>query len=74
MTISDLAKTMLQGGQGAAFSLSPASGVLEPFGEQVIEIHGYSDMWGQYNDTLICKVSSGFVVLTLYMLNFSKGA
>ena len=36
---------------------SPASGELLPFGYQVIEITGYSDMWGEYTDLLVCKVS-----------------
>ena len=36
---------------------SPASGELSPFGYQVIEITGHSDMWGEYRDLLICKVS-----------------
>ena len=36
---------------------SPASGELLPFGYQVIEITGYSDMWGEYRDLLVCKVS-----------------
>ena len=36
---------------------SPASGELLPFGYQVIEITGHSDMWGEYRDLLVCKVS-----------------
>ena len=35
---------------------SPASGELLPFGYQVIEITGHSDMWGKYRDLLVCKV------------------
>ena len=36
---------------------SLASGELLPFGYQVIEITGHSDMWGEYRDLLVCKVS-----------------
>ena len=55
--ITDLCKTMLREGKGTAFALSPASGVLEPFCDQVVEVTAFSDMWGEYNDNVICKVS-----------------
>ena len=55
---SDLCKTMLREGKGAAFIVSPASGVLQPFGEQVVEVTGFTDMWGDYSDRLVCKVNS----------------
>ena len=55
---ADLAKAMLEGCQGAAFNIVPQSGVLQPFSEQHIQVHAYSDMWGKYQDTLVCKVSS----------------
>ena len=37
---------------------SPATGVLSPFSEEIIEISACSDMWGVYSDNLICQVSS----------------
>ena len=37
---------------------SPATGVLSPFSEEIIEMSAYSDMWGVYTDNLICQVSS----------------
>ena len=37
---------------------SPATGVLSPLSEEIIEISAYSDMWGVYTDNLICQVSS----------------
>ena len=55
--ISDYCRSILRDGRGAAFVPSPASGELLPFGYQVIEITGYSDMWGEYRDFLICKVN-----------------
>ena len=59
---TDLCKTMLREGKGVAFTITPASGVLQPFGEQVIEVTGFSDMWGNYTDRLICKV----IAITLH--------
>ena len=47
----------MRDGRGAVFVPSPASDELLPFGYQVIEITGYSDMWGEYTDLLVCKVS-----------------
>jgi hypothetical protein len=47
---------MLREGKGAAFAINPASGVLPPFEEQVIDVTAYSDMWGEYEDKLLCKV------------------
>ena len=56
--ISDLSSALLSQGKGASFVPSPATGVLSPFSEEIIEISGYSDMWGVYTDNLICRVSS----------------
>ena len=56
--ISDLSSTLLSQGKGASFVPSPATGVLSPFSEEIIEISAYSDMWGVYSDNLICRVSS----------------
>ena len=56
--ISDLSSAVLSQGKGASFVPSPSSGVLSPFSEEIIEISGYSDIWGVYTDNLICRVSS----------------
>ena len=53
---------------------SPASGELLPFGYQLIEITGYSDMWGEYRDLLVCKVrdvryGTRYLLLTSKALN-----
>ncbi|XP_073236262.1 deleted in lung and esophageal cancer protein 1-like isoform X3 [Porites lutea] len=53
---SDYCRAILHDGRGAVFVPSPASGELLPFGYQVIEITGYSDMWGEYRDLLVCKI------------------
>ena len=34
----------------------PAAGVLSPFGEEIIEVTAYSDIWGVYSDNIVCKV------------------
>lgn len=54
---SDYCQAILRDGRGAAFVPSPASGELLPFGYQIIDITGHSDMWGEYRDLLVCKVS-----------------
>ena len=56
--ISDLSSALLSQGKGASFVPSPATGVLSPFSEEIIEISAYSDIWGVYTDNLICQVSS----------------
>ena len=32
--------------------------MVSPYSEEIIEISGYSDIWGVYSDNLICRVSS----------------
>lgn len=58
---AELSRAVLRPGKGAAFMLEPSNGVLGPFGEQVVEITGYSDMWGEYLDTLNCRVRINFI-------------
>ena len=60
--IADFKSTVLTEGLGAAFLLQPAFGMLQPFGEQMIEVTAYSDMWGKYSDNIICKVGCGRVL------------
>jgi hypothetical protein len=48
---------MLMQGLGAAFVALPATGTLQPFGQEMIEITAYSDMWGSYTDEIKIKVS-----------------
>lgn len=52
----DYAKSILRGARGVAFVCSPDSGELQAFEKKVISVTAYSDMWGEYNDVLICKV------------------
>ena len=55
--ISDLSSALLSQGKGASFVPSPATGVLSPYSEEIIEMSAYSDIWGVYTDNLICQVS-----------------
>uniref|UniRef100_A0A8C5NJU2 DLEC1 cilia and flagella associated protein n=1 Tax=Junco hyemalis TaxID=40217 RepID=A0A8C5NJU2_JUNHY len=60
--ISDFAAALLSQGKGAAFHIQPSSGTLEAFQQLTIEIAAYNNMWGEYQDNLVCKVG-GILVL-----------
>ncbi|XP_061441720.1 deleted in lung and esophageal cancer protein 1 isoform X2 [Rhineura floridana] len=47
---------MLSHEKGATFHVHPSAGILKAFQELVVEITAYNNMWGQYEDSLICKV------------------
>ncbi|XP_017573141.2 deleted in lung and esophageal cancer protein 1 isoform X1 [Pygocentrus nattereri] len=47
---------LLAHGKGAAFFVEPESGTLGPFESATINITAFSNMWGEYEDHLICKV------------------
>ncbi len=47
---------LLSHGRGAAFFVEPNSGMLGPFETQTINITAFTNMWGNYQDNLICKV------------------
>ncbi|KAL1248695.1 hypothetical protein QQF64_022013, partial [Cirrhinus molitorella] len=47
---------LLSHGRGAAFLVEPNSGMLGPFETQTINITAFTNMWGDYQDNLICKV------------------
>ncbi|XP_071158552.1 deleted in lung and esophageal cancer protein 1-like isoform X2 [Mytilus edulis] len=52
---ADLCQAMLVQGLGASFVALPASGKLQPYSKELIEITAYSDMWGSYTDTINVK-------------------
>ncbi|XP_042328214.1 deleted in lung and esophageal cancer protein 1 isoform X2 [Sceloporus undulatus] len=54
---------MLSHGKGATFHVHPSSGTLKAFEELSVEITAYNNMWGHYEDTLICKVGESEPVL-----------
>ncbi|XP_055364189.1 deleted in lung and esophageal cancer protein 1 isoform X2 [Betta splendens] len=52
----DFVSNLLAHGKGAAFFVQPHTGQLGPFETQTLDVTAYTDMWGEYNDLLICKV------------------
>ncbi|NXB80464.1 DLEC1 protein, partial [Donacobius atricapilla] len=53
---SEFAAALLSKGKGAAFYIQPPTGTLEAFQQLTIEITAYNNMWGEYQDNLVCKV------------------
>lgn len=56
---------MLREGNGAAFLVFPACGEIRPFQEEIIEVTGFSDMWGEYNDNMVVKVTYTYLFIWL---------
>ncbi|XP_072544966.1 deleted in lung and esophageal cancer protein 1 isoform X3 [Salminus brasiliensis] len=52
----DFVSGLLAHGKGAAFFVEPENGTLGPFETAAINITAFSNMWGDYEDHLICKV------------------
>lgn len=52
----EFVSSLLAHGKGAAFFVSPDTGLLGPFETQTVDVTAYTDMWGEYRDLLICKV------------------
>ncbi|XP_039920879.1 deleted in lung and esophageal cancer protein 1 isoform X2 [Hirundo rustica] len=53
---SESAAALLSEGKGAVFYIQPSTGTLEAFQQLTIEIAAYNNMWGEYQDNLVCKV------------------
>ncbi|XP_071416735.1 deleted in lung and esophageal cancer protein 1 [Pithys albifrons albifrons] len=53
---SEFASAVLSQGKGAAFHIQPSTGILKAFQQLSIEIAAYNNMWGEYQDNLVCKV------------------
>ncbi|NXA08177.1 DLEC1 protein, partial [Sapayoa aenigma] len=53
---SEFAAAVLSQGKGAAFHIQPCTGTLKAFQQLIIEISAYNNMWGEYQDNLVCKV------------------
>ncbi|NXY73098.1 DLEC1 protein, partial [Glareola pratincola] len=54
--LSEFAAAVLSHGKGVAFHIQPSTGTLKAFQQLIIEITAYNDMWGEYQDDLVCKV------------------
>ena len=48
----------LRHGRGLALMCTPSCGTLSAYERRVITVSCQSDIWGDYNDLLLCKVSS----------------
>lgn len=59
---SEFAAALLSEGKGAAFYIQPSTGTLEAFQQLTIEITAYNNMWGEYQDNLVCKVGGASVL------------
>ncbi|XP_069715340.1 deleted in lung and esophageal cancer protein 1 [Phaenicophaeus curvirostris] len=53
---SDFTAAVLSHGKGVAFHIQPSTGTLKAFQKLIIEITAYNNMWGEYQDDLLCKV------------------
>lgn len=63
--LSDTYQMMLSQNLGAAFVPSPSHGTLMPFGEEVVDVTAFCDMWGNYTDSMTVKVCGHFVLRQL---------
>ena len=56
----------LQSGLGCSYILEPSSGILPPWGVQIITVRAYNDMPGTYDDEITCKImgKNGIIVET----------
>ncbi|NXG19802.1 DLEC1 protein, partial [Grallaria varia] len=53
---SEFAAAVLSHRKGVAFHIQPSMGILKGFQQLSIEIAAYNNMWGKYQDNLVCKV------------------
>lgn len=67
--LPDHSKLMLEGGRGASFLVEPERGFLGPYQSQEITVFAYSDMWGEYEDTLSCHVEGGYAEIFSFFAN-----
>ncbi|NXY82619.1 DLEC1 protein, partial [Alcedo cyanopectus] len=52
----EFAAAVLSHGKGVAFHIQPSTGTLQAFQQLIIEITAYNNMWGEYQDHLVCKM------------------
>ncbi|NXX58053.1 DLEC1 protein, partial [Scopus umbretta] len=53
---SEFAAAVLSHGKGVAFHIQPSTGTLKAFQQLIVEITAYNNMWGEYQDDLVCMV------------------
>ncbi len=66
--LPEFVNCLLSHGRGAAFFVEPNSGMLGPFETQTINITAFTNMWGNYQDNLICKVCHKTIKLLISLL------
>ncbi|KAK2513313.1 Dlec1, partial [Columba guinea] len=59
--LSEFAAAVLSHGKGAAFHVQPSTGTLKASQQLIIEITAYNNMWGEYQDHLVCMVGGASV-------------
>lgn len=60
---------LLAHGKGLAFLVDPEKGTLGPFETVAIKITAHSNMWGDYEDHLICEVHAK-ILYVRYIVGF----
>ena len=51
-------KSILSDGRGAAFRVSPSTGIVPPWSEVIVKISSYNNLVGIYEDWLLCSVGT----------------
>lgn len=64
---SEFAAALLSHGKGVAFHIQPSTGTLKAFQQLSIEITAYNNMWGEYQDDLVCKVREASVLSEVFL-------
>ncbi|TPX41986.1 hypothetical protein SeMB42_g05323 [Synchytrium endobioticum] len=52
------ARKVLQAGRGAAFKITPATGIIEPHQELKVEIQAFNNLIGSYEDLLMIEIGN----------------
>jgi len=61
-------RSVLSNRNGAAFSVSPSSGILQPWGCVTVSVTAFNEMPGTYNDDLECRLEGALLTrLNLHM-------
>lgn len=57
ISLTELQHQLLKTDKGLAIIPTPSTGKLAAYEEMVVELSVYTDMWGQYEDILICAIT-----------------
>lgn len=56
--VSEYVSSLLSDNRGVCFVVEPSCVDLPAFGSTILKITAYSNMWGEYQDELLCSVST----------------